>query len=289
MSVAVIVPTFGRGRSVLGVLRRISSLSSPLPDEVIVHADQSDGTLEQEIAREFPAVTVLSSPGRIGPGGGRHRCLIATTCDYAISLDDDSWPVDADFLARAAALFSAWPDVAVIGASIWHRGEKDIARTARVLPAANFVGCGHAIRVAAYRSVRGYLARPIAYGMEESDLSLQLFATGWKIVRSEELRVFHDTDRLHHNAQEITAGQITNLGLGVFLNYPLSAWGLGALQLGNAVKDAVVRRRFRGIAKGLARIPGDCIRHSALRHPVSRSVLRDYRRLLAGDVEAMPG
>ena len=268
-SVAVIVPTFGRGQSVLNVLRRVSSLS-PAPDEIIVHVDRSDGVLEQALAHDFPAVKVLSSKERIGPGGGRHRCLLETKCDVAISLDDDSWPVDPDFVARTEELFATLPDVAVVGASIWHRGEPEVARSARVAAAANFIGCGHAIRVAAYRSVRGYLARPIAYGLEESDLSLQLFAAGWKIVHSEALRVFHDTDRLHHNAPEITSGQITNLGLGVFLNYPMSAWGLGALQLGNAVKDAVIRRRFRGIATGLARIPADCIRYSALRRPVKQ-------------------
>ena len=286
MSVAVIIPTFGRGQAALSVVQRVSSLS-PAPDEIIVHVDRSDGALEQALIREFPSVKVLSSSERMGPGGGRHRCLQATRCDYAISLDDDSWPVDPDFPAKVSALFAALPDVAVIGASIWHKGDAEIARTDRLRPAANFVGCGHVIRVASYRSVRGYLARPIAYGLEESDLSLQLLAAGWRIVHADALRVFHDTDRRHHDAPEITAGQITNLGLGVFLNYPMSAWGLGALQLGNAVKDAVIRRRYRGIAKGLARIPADCIRYAALRRPVSRSVLRDYRRLLAADSEAV--
>ena len=181
MSVAVIVPTYGRGQSVLDVLRRVSSLS-PVPDEIIVHVDRSDGVLEQTLAREFPAAKVLASVQRIGPGGGRHRCLLETRCDVAISLDDDSWPVDTDFVARATELFKALPDVAVIAASIWHRGEPEIARSSRVAAAANFIGCGHATRVAAYRSVRGYLARPVAYGLEESDLSLQLFAAGWKIV-----------------------------------------------------------------------------------------------------------
>jgi GT2 family glycosyltransferase len=282
----VIVPTFGRGRQVLDVLSRVLLLS-PAPDEIIVHIDCSDGFLEQTLARDFPAVTVLSSPQRIGPGGGRRRCLMETRCNYAISLDDDSWPVDEDLLARATEVFAAMPDVAVIAASIWHRGEPQIERGARIQPVANFVGCGHAIRVAAYRSVRGYLARPIAYGLEETDLSLQLYAAGWKIVDSRELRVFHDTDRQHHDAPEVTSGQITNLGLGIFLNYPLSAWGLGLLQLGNAVRDAVNRRRYRGIVAGLARIPGDCIRYSAMRSPVSRSILRDYRRLLARNGKAL--
>jgi hypothetical protein len=40
--------------------------------------------------------------------------------------------------------------------------------------------------------MRGYLDRPIPYGMEELDVSLQLFVEGWQMVRADELRVFHD-------------------------------------------------------------------------------------------------
>jgi len=78
-----------------------------------------------------------------------------------------------------------------IGATIWHRREPAKSRIERLLLKPIYVGCGYAIRLAAYRQVRGYLPIPIAYGMEESDLALQLFAADWQIYEAGDLRLLH--------------------------------------------------------------------------------------------------
>jgi GT2 family glycosyltransferase len=57
--------------------------------------------------------------------------------------------------------------------------------------------------------------------MEETDLSIQLFAAGWDIYEAGDLRVFHDTELKHHESPKITAGHIANTGLCAFLNYPM--------------------------------------------------------------------
>lgn len=246
--------------------------------EVWVHLDQVDGEVERGLWDRFPQVRVLASPDRIGPGAGRHRCLLACSAPYAASFDDDSFPMDRDFFGEVARLFAAHPEVAVFGAAIWHREEREIQRGQLVVPAHDFVGCGHAVRVEAYRSVRGYLARPVAYGMEERDLALQFLVTSWEIRQASSLRVFHDTDRSHHDSAEITAGTISNAALLAFLHYPAIAWGWGALQMANAVRFAVARRRFRGILSGLARAPIDCYRHREYRRPVPLSKLALLRR-----------
>src|SRR5207248_9228011 len=134
----------------------------PKPAEVWVHIDLANGTLERELNRRFPNVTVLTSPVRLGPGGGRHRCLTACSSPYAVSFDDDSFPVDSDFFFQVERLFSEHPQAAIFGASIWERQEPAKPRTSSVDLVASYVGCGHAIRLAAYRQVRGYLPRPYA-------------------------------------------------------------------------------------------------------------------------------
>ena len=148
---------------------------------------------------------------------------------YAVSFDDDLYPVDRDFFSQVEAIFSANPGAAVVGANIWHRYEPEVLRTEKLHAFPSFVGCGYAIRLAAYQQVRGYLSRPIAYGMEEDDLSSQLFAHGWQIYKSENLRVFHDTDLKHHDTPEITSGTITNTALFAFLHYPGLGLGWGFL------------------------------------------------------------
>jgi glycosyltransferase involved in cell wall biosynthesis len=72
--VAVIIPTYNRGTRIFETLRRVNSCEPPA-DEIWVHVDAADGKLETQLALEFPAVHILTSKERLGPGGGRHRCL----------------------------------------------------------------------------------------------------------------------------------------------------------------------------------------------------------------------
>lgn len=276
--VAVVIPTFGRGAAVWSVLEGIIKCD-PQPSEIWIHIDRSDGTLERKLEGCLPQVHFLSSRIVLGPGGGRHRCLLHCTTPYAVSFDDDSYPVDADFFSTVERLFADYPDTGVLAATIWHRHEAPVERASRLTRVANYIGCGHAMRVSAYREVRGYLALARAYGMEESDVSLQLFDRGWEIYQSGELRVFHDTDLGHHQTEDVTSGMIRNVGLYAFLNYPIRAWGLGALQVINKIIDSMRRGRFRGICSGLLGIPGECYRNRSYRRPVPLPTLKRFLQL----------
>ena len=282
--VAVVIPTYNRGSAVVSVLEKVLACD-PQPAEIWVHIDQNDGVLERHLKERFPGVHILTSAGRLGPGGGRHRCLLACGAPYAVSLDDDSWPVDADFFAAIEPLFSKHPSAARFGASIWHRAEAEIRRSRAVRRVASYVGCGHAVRVAAYRDIRGYLARPMAYAIEESDVGLQLFVAGWQVFSAEELRVFHDTDRTHHEASEVTASTITNLALLAFLHYPAMDLGRGAAQVANRVAYSVRRGRIRGVASGVGGIVTECYRNRALRAPIRHEVLMEYLRLRQSEAD----
>lgn len=283
--VAVVIPTYGRGQRVFETLRRILS-ARPAPSEIWVHVDQSDGVLEKQLNREFPSVHVLTSSRRLGPGGGRHRCLEKCQAPYAASFDDDSYPVDLDFFAVAADFFSTYPDAAVVGASIWHQDQKPQVRSPRVVLRQSFTGCGCVTRLAAYRATRGYLPRPVPYGGEETDLALLLFAQGWKIYHSDELRVYHNTQLSHHTDPEITAGAVTNIGLYAYLHYPITWWTLGALQVMNMIRFYVWKGRFRGLLRGLLDIPRQCSLYRGYRRPLPAAILREYRRARKDSVTA---
>jgi glycosyltransferase involved in cell wall biosynthesis len=276
--VAVIIPTYNRGIALISVLERILACD-PQPAEIWAHVDRSDGALERVLKERFPGVHVLSSAARLGPGGGRHRCLSLCGTPYAVSLDDDSWPADRDFFAAIEPLFAEYPQAAIFGASIWHRTEAPKVRNALVRRVASYVGCGHAIRVAAYRGVRGYLARPTAYGIEESDVGLQFFARGWHVYSAGALRVYHDTDCTHHNAAEITASTITNLALLAFLHYPTTNLGRGVAQIANRIAFCLQKGRVRGIGVGIVGIFTECYRNRDLRKPIKHDVFVEYLRL----------
>jgi GT2 family glycosyltransferase len=275
--VTVVIPTYNRGLKVFSVLQKIRQCD-PSPEAVIVHIDLSDGRLEAELKEQFPDVAVLTSSKRFGPGGGRHRCLLACTTPLAVSFDDDSYPVDGDFFATVERLFLEHPRAALLEAIVWHRNEPELPRVSSLAPIPSYIGCGHAIRVDVYRQMRGYLDRPVPYGMEELDLSLQLFVTGFQMIRVGELRVFHDTDLKHHHSNEITSGSIMNVALYAFLHYPIMAAGLGLLQLANKIGYCLRQGRIGGIVPGLLRIPADCWRNRAYRKPVPWKTLQRYVR-----------
>lgn len=276
--VAVVIPTYNRGIAVLSVLEKIQTCD-PKPAEIWIHIDLANGALEDQLCRNYRDIRVLTSPTRLGPGGGRHRCLAACTTPYAVSFDDDSYPVDADFFERVEQLFLQHSDAAVFSAVIWARGEPPRRQTESRIIISSYMAGGCAIRLAAYRAVRGLLPRPVAYGMEETDLSMQLFAAGWKIYQAGDLRVFHDADLKHHETAEVNAGAITNVGLFVFLHFPVTRWGRGLLQIANRVVYAIKMGRVRGICSGIIRILPDCYRNRQHRKPIEWQTLDKFLRL----------
>jgi GT2 family glycosyltransferase len=276
--VAVIIPTYGRGKRVFKTLDVVMRCD-PRPEEIWVHVDGSDGRLEEDIKEYFPSVRVISSAHRVGPGGGRHRCIQRTSMPLAVSFDDDSYPYDVDFFSVVVSLFAEHPEAAVIGGSIWHRQENELARRNSFLQKPSFTGCGHAVRISAYNAVAGYVARSIAYGLEETDLSLQLFARKYKIYESGDLRVFHDTELQHHQDEETVQYVVANTALLAFLRYPIWLWVWGLLQLGSTVAYCLKVGRWRGIVPGVLRIPRDCLTFRRSRRCIPSTELIRYFRL----------
>ncbi|MFN0076464.1 MAG: glycosyltransferase family 2 protein [Prosthecobacter sp.] len=275
--VTVGIPTYNRNERVINGLAHIFACN-PVPAEIIVHIDASDGLLEQKIAEIYPSVHVLASSVRIGPGGGRHRCLQAATQPYFASFDDDSWPVDADFFGRLVEHLELAPRTGGVAASIFLRGESPPPLTSEVRPVVDYVGCGHALKVAAYRELQGYVDRPIAYGLEERDLALQLHAAGWELLLCGDLRVFHDTDLAQQKRPEITAATVANAALLVWLRYPFSCWPYGLLQYLNVIGFMLSRGRLLGVVWGLLRTPLELWRFRQLRRPISATALHSYLR-----------
>jgi GT2 family glycosyltransferase len=275
--VAVVIPTYRRGDAVLRTLRCVIACS-PQPAEVWVHIDAGDRGLEAMLAHEFPKVRILSSPLRLGPGGGRDRCLRACTTPYAVSFDDDSYPLDTDFFAIVVDLLRAHPEAAIIASSIVDQDQAAMPRGKALRPSIGYVGCGHAIKLAAYDHTRGYLPRPVAYGMEETDIALQLFAAGWKILASSDLRVVHDTDGTHRDTPEIVAQSLNNVALFAFLNYPVVLWCWGGIQVLNYAAYCLRHGKYAGLLDGFMRIPGDCYRHRRHRRPLPVSIVVEFLR-----------
>jgi len=259
-------------------LQRLSACV-PAPADVIVHVDDNQTALADEITRRHKDVRVLVSTENVGPGGGRNKLLAAAAHSIVASFDDDSYPVDADYFSRVLALSEVFPRASVISGPVVHPGEKIPPRANVANWVADFIGCGCAYRRDDFLQIGGYVPIAIAYGMEEVDLALRLHAAGKGVLHSSWLRVFHDTNLEHHADATITAASISNLALLAYLRYPAGAWAVGAGQCFNRIRWLVANRRYAGIVRGVRDIPAHLRKHGRYRRTLPGNAVRSYLTL----------
>lgn len=276
--ISAIVTAYDRIAETLNTLRIIESCD-PQPDEILVHVDGNRIECAEAIRKAFPQLTVLLSPVRVGPGGGRNKLIAAAAREFVASFDDDSYPIDSDYFRRLRHVFDRFPDASVIDAALYHTGERIDPDERKAQWTADFSGCACAYRRDAFLATGGYVPLPVAYGMEEVDLALRLHSQGGKILSSSWLRVFHDTDRQRHAEPHVTAGSIANLALLAYLRYPVSLWSIGVWQCTNRVLWLLRHGRHRGIWRGLTMIPGHLRAHHQYRCTLTIRAVRSYLAL----------
>ncbi len=276
--ITAIVTAYRRVEQTLVTLGKIQNCQ-PRPAEIIVHVDGDQKECADAIQKSFPDVQVLLSRENLGPGGGRNKLIASASHEFVASFDDDSYPLDGDYFARVATLFEQFPEAAIINAAVYHQNEVVMPDERCARWVADFSGGGCIYRRSAFLETTGYVALPVAYGMEEVDLALRLHACGKRVLWSPWLRVFHDTDLGRHASAGVTAGSIANLALLAFLRYPLLLLPIGAGQVLNRLRWLVIQRRFPGMLPGILQIPPHCWRHRKSRLPVSTNALRSYLAL----------
>ena len=275
LNISAIVTAYERPGQTFATLRAIQSCDPP-PREIIVHVDANQLSLHNSIRQTFPAIRTICSKSRIGPGGGRNRLIEEATGEYVASFDDDSYPIDIDYFARAVSLFEKFPLASIICGALYHRGDaiKPEVRTAEW--AADFTGGACVYRRTAFLKTGGYVPLAIAYGMEEADLALRLHANAGRILKTNWLRVFHDTDLQRHADPVVTANSIANVALLAYLRYPAGLWLIGAGQCLNRILWLMTNRRWRGIWKGLTMIPAHLRAHRKYREQLTQGCIKSY-------------
>jgi Glycosyl transferase family 2 len=194
MTFAIMITTHNRCADLRRTCAALTSLSPP-PDEVLICADGcTDGTLSM-VRREFPGFVVLENDKRQGSVASRDRMLRLATSDVVISLDDDSYPIDRDFLTRLRNVLEHHPEAAVISfAAIREqdcRGRAAPSRDeCRGRYVAAYANCGAAMRREVYLKVSGF---PTFFGhmYEEADYALQCYAAGFAVWFEPDLVVRH--------------------------------------------------------------------------------------------------
>jgi GT2 family glycosyltransferase len=257
---SAIVPTHARFDLLARTLDRLLACE-PAPADVLVHVDAGNSALRDAVTERYPQVRCLFSETRLGPGGSRNRLLAAASHDWVASFDDDSYPAQADWFARAAELVRTFPEAAVFSAAS-HAPEWQSLQLRRI---AVFSGCGCVFHKSWFLRTRGFVPLAIAYGMEEIDLSLQLHALGGRLIHDPLLRVNHEpaSDRPAPGPGVAALGLVNTLLLP-WLRYPITLWPVGLLQGLSKIRWMFANGQVDAVLPGL-RLAPDVLRDHAAR------------------------
>ncbi len=266
--VSVVIPAWRR----VAILRKTLSVigkCDPPPAEVLVHVDGGEQEVLRMLEAEFPDVKVLSSETLLGPGGSRNRLIAAARHELVANFDDDSYPRHTDYFARVMDTSRRFPDAAMISAasmeSEWRRSE--------YLNLSVTSGCGCVFRKSWFGRTTGFVPLPIAYAMEEVDVSLQLHALGGQTVHDPYLRVLHDRV-LPGTVDAVTNAHIlANTALLPYLRYPQWLWVAGFYQVLRRVLYLLYHGWTEGLLDGIRMIPDHLVRYKAYRRNVTSPAL----------------
>lgn len=190
-TVSVVIATYNRAPELRVALSRLMTQTAP-PMEILVVDDGSHDGTDTMMRTEFPQVRYVRQPHNAGLILARNFGFVNTTGDYVLSVDDDSWFVEPDGLARCIAHLETHPDVAAVACNIETRdGLVYFPKAAAPFDVPWYVGCGHLLRRSAVDAVGLYIPELYRQG-EEKDRCLRLMGAGYRVVALPGVMVYHD-------------------------------------------------------------------------------------------------
>lgn len=260
---SLLISTRNRRADLLRTLRVMAPAFLPGQEALVLDDASDDGTAEA-VAAEVPAVRLLRHEVRTGYIAARNELLAAARGELAISLDDDAEIATPGFLDRIAEHFAAHPRCGVVALRIfWGRAlpsSTGVAEEPRRVQ--SFVGCGHAWRLEAWRSLPPYPAWFEMYG-EEAFASYELLRRGWEVHYLPSVLVHHRVDLKDRPAAERAWRYRRQLRAGLFLACLFHPRQVLPRHLAYAFREQL--RRLPGSDRRLSdlvRVAADLVRHT---------------------------
>ncbi|MFH1497045.1 MAG: glycosyltransferase [Verrucomicrobiota bacterium] len=200
MTVSVMITTRDRADDLAVTLHELSRLA-PACDELLVTLDGCRDRSLELLQTGFPEARVIVNPVSRGSIPSRDRMIREAAGDLVLSLDDDSHPVEPDFIARAARLFADDPRLAVL--CFPQRSEEFPASLSQAsfgpdMCVASYASSGVLLRRSTYLSLPGY-ATGFGHVYEEPDYALQCIAAGWGVRLHTGLLIRHRYSSVNRN------------------------------------------------------------------------------------------
>lgn len=280
MSTCISIVTHNRAEELRRTLPQLRTLD-PRPDELRVTLDRCTDESAAVVAELYPEA-IVTHADKGGSIPNRDDILRATTCDYVLNLDDDSYPTAAHILADCSRYMEAHPDCAVMSfLQISDEFPDKIPDPdGPVQDTASYANCGAFLRRTAYLETQGY-SRFFMHAYEEPDLALQLMDRGYRVTESPRWIVRHHYSPVERNEQRTHRLHARNGLWSMLMRAPAS---LLLLECARMILSQTAYAQRRGWLlkeplwwlKALQGLP----RAWSARAPVSHTSFAQWRRLL---------
>ena len=184
----------------------------PQPDEVIICADGCTDNTNEFIKSEFPEFILISNEQSLGSVGSRDRILRMAQGKFVICLDDDSYPLDFQFLKYVKRSLDEHPEAGVITFSelrndgLFSEPTKTPESPGKYVSA--YPNCAAAMRRELYLKLPGFPSF-FNHMYEEPDYALQCYSANFCVWFEPSIIVRHYTSavgrqpvrRHHQNAR----------------------------------------------------------------------------------------
>lgn len=221
LTCGISITTKNRLSDLVRTLDMLSRLD-PAPDEVSVCADGcTDGTADF-VRTKYPQFHLIENTVSQGSIPSRNKLIRESRCDISLSLDDDSYPIETDFIERVCDLFSKRPRLAV--ATFAQRSDEwPETLDQEDFGAPTFVGsyanCAAAIRRRVFIDLGGYPDQ-FMHAYEEPDFALRCVNAGFEVRYETRMHVRHHYTSNQRNELRSHHLQARNELLSVMMRCP---------------------------------------------------------------------
>jgi GT2 family glycosyltransferase len=199
MEITILIVTKNRVAELEITLQRLMNFLDLNVHEVLVFIDYCQKT--NALISKYPWVIWEYSDKSIGASPARNKLYKKAKGKILIGLDDDSHPLEKQFIAQTEAVFLENKNIAIIAfqeiRGVFLSDEVALSNSEKSIQkyvTSDFVGSGFAIRKEVYDQTRGFPEWIDIYG-EESCLAIEAMDLGYEIWYDNTIKINHRIDR----------------------------------------------------------------------------------------------
>jgi GT2 family glycosyltransferase len=200
MEASILIVSKNRKQALEKTLLLLKPMLDFSKHEVLVFLDGSTDD-SMDLINAMNWVTWCFDAKGIGASPARHYLYPKAKGHYLIGFDDDSHPLNSDFIERITFIFDTNPKLGIISFEEikgLFKSEEEALKSGYSQPEEyltnEFIGCGFAIRKKVYEATHGFPVWMDIYG-EESCLSIEVLSKGFDILFTNAIKVNHRVDK----------------------------------------------------------------------------------------------